>query len=238
MPLATTSPSPPEAVASRVVLPRISWQTYERLLEEVGDGPFRLTFDRGRLEIELPSVEHERLKKFVGQLIETYALEVGIDFLPLGSATWRREPASGGLEADECYYVANARAVADKAEIDLEVDPPPDLAVEVDLTRSSVDKQGVYARLRIPELWRVHAEGFECLHLTPDGRYAAAARSRAFPELPLDVVAQQLEARPRRGHAPALRAFRDWARREARPKTKPPMRSKGGRGGRPRRGGG
>lgn len=213
--------TPPESVASRIVLPRISWQTYERLLEEVADGSLRLTFDRGRLEIELPSVEHERLKKFLGRLIETYALEAGIDILPLGSATWRREADSGGLEADECYYVAHYAAVVDKEEISLAVDPPPDIAVEVELSNPSLDKQSVYARLKIPELWRLHAGGLEFLHLRPDGTYAPAPCSLAFPELPPDVLAERLAARQRLGEARAVREFRDWAVRQRRSATRP-----------------
>lgn len=201
---------PPETVASRVVLPRVSWQTYERLLEEVGDGPLRLTFDRGRLEIEVPSVEHERLKKFLGRLVEAYALEAGIDVLPLGSATWRRQAEAGGLEADECYYVNHYAAVVHKSEIDLAIDPPPDLALEVELSNPSVDKQPVYARLGIPELWRLHAGGLEILHLESDGAYAPAPRSLTFPQLPPDVLIEWLAARQRVGEARAVREFRDW----------------------------
>jgi Uma2 family endonuclease len=201
------APLPAEQIAGRVTLERVPWNDYESLLALVGDRALRLTYDRGRLEIEMPSVEHERLKSFVGRLIETYALEAGIDVFAAGSATWRRQPAQGGLEADECYYVHHYSAVVDKKQIDLANDPPPDLAIEIDLSTSSIDKASVYARIGIPELWRLHDDELECLQLSQAGTYEPARASSALPKLNLNLVADALRARAAVGEAAAVRQF-------------------------------
>ena len=202
-----TAPLPPESVTGRVVLEGVPWSDYESVLALIGDRALRVTYDRGRMEIEMPSVQHERLKSFIGRLIETYALHANLDVLPVGSATWRRQPAQGGLEADECYYVRHYQDVVGKQTIDLSIDPPPDLAVEIDLSTSSLDKAPVYARLGVPELWRLSGAGLECFRLTPSGEYASASASEALPNLPLDVLMSALKDRATVGESQAIRAF-------------------------------
>lgn len=201
------APLPPEQVTGRVVLERVPWRDYESLLAVVSDRALRVTYDRGRMEIEMPSVEHERLKSFVGRLVETYALHANLDVLPVGSATWRRQTAEGGLEADECYYVQHYSDVVGKDAIDLTIDPPPDLAIEIDLSTSSLDKKSVYARLRVPELWRLHEHQLDCLILGEHDTYQDARASAALPGLPLELVADALKARSLVGEAEAIRQF-------------------------------
>lgn len=169
------TPTPPEQVVSRVLLSDISWMTYENLLREVGDRPVHLTYDGGLLEIEMPSLKHERLKTFIAQLIETFVVEKGLDYLPAGSATWRSHARYKGIEPDESYYIGNVSHIEEIDQIDLDRDPPPDLAVEVDLTSSSIDKQAIYAALGIAELWRVTEQEVRFLLLGSDGNYAEAA---------------------------------------------------------------
>ena len=208
MTLATAS-LPPENVAGRVVLENIAWPEYEAMLNIVGDRAVRLTYDRGRLEIETPSFEHERLKSFVGRLIETYALQARVDVLPVGSTTWRREVRAGGLEADECYYVQHYADADGKELLDLSVDPPPDLAVEVDLSTSSVNKRDVYARLGVPELWRLHDDRLECLRHSAGGEYVEVPASAVLPGLSLGLVTEALAWRTALGEAEAVRRFYD-----------------------------
>lgn len=209
------APLPPENIVGRIVLEQIPWLEYEAMLQIVGERAVRLTYDRGRLEIEMPSVEHERLKSFVGRLIETFALHTGIDVLPVGSATWRREAAEGGLEADECYYIGHYADVVGKPSIDLTVDPPPDLAVEVDLSSSCLNKRHIYARLGVPELWRLHDHRFECLRLASDGAYHTVEASGALPTLPLPSIVEALHQRSAAGEAEAVRWFFDQLRHAA-----------------------
>src|SRR3954447_13603910 len=143
----------------RFLLTNVSWEGYEKLLDEIGDGAVRMVYDNGNLEFELPTELHERLTELVGALAQT-ALEVAdIDFEPLGSTTWRRRPRAKGLEADKCYYIQSLPLIQDQAEIDLTRDPPPDLGIETEITSPLLDKVAVYAGLGVPELWRVSETG-------------------------------------------------------------------------------
>jgi Uma2 family endonuclease len=179
------------------------------LLEEVGDSATRLTFDRGLLEITVPSRHHERVKKFVGQIAETSLKILGIRYEPAGSATWRREDQLRGLEADECYHIQHAAQVKGKMELDLTRDPPPDLAIEVDLTSSSINKMEIYATLRIPELWWIEPNG-QCQMLLlrdDDGTYQPSDRSVCLPMLTAVTVSHYLLLHAQLGHSDAIRMF-------------------------------
>jgi len=131
----------------RVVLFGISWSTYEAILADVDNPGGRLTYDNGTLEIMSPSLDHERAKSLIGRLIESLTLELELDIVSGGSTTFKRAGLHRGIEPDECYYIQNAAAVFSKEEIDLTVDPPPDLAIEVDISRSSIDKLGSAAAM-------------------------------------------------------------------------------------------
>src|SRR5688572_18633311 len=131
--------SPPrEAVARRLTLRGVPWSLYTQLLEVVGEGQPRMTYDRGSLELETLSERHEAFKWIAGRFVEAYAEESGIEYRPTGSTTWHRESIEGGLEADESYYIQNCPRIRGR-EVDPSVDPPPDLAVEIDLSPPDVD---------------------------------------------------------------------------------------------------
>ncbi len=119
--------SPPEQI---VHLSGISWQTYETLLAEIGDRQIRLRYNRGNLEIMVPSPEHERFKTIMGRFVETLAEELEVRIEPLGSTTFKR-PELSGAEPDECFYIQNISAVKGKKRIDLNQEPPPDLVVKL-----------------------------------------------------------------------------------------------------------
>lgn len=140
------------APEQRVLLEGIRWETYEQMLADLQDRPIRLTYDRGTLEIMSPSRRHEGLKVRLGRLIETMTLELGIPIECGGSTTWRRQDLAKGLEPDGCYWVQNESVVRDLDELDLRIPPPPDLAVEVEVWSSSVDRMGIYAALGVPDL--------------------------------------------------------------------------------------
>ncbi len=172
-----------------VVLDGISWETYEQMLDDVGDGHLRLTYDEGRLEIMSPSGEHEFAKKVLARLIEHYCYEMGIPIAGYGSTTFKSRRKKKGLEPDECYYISHPKQTGD---IDLTVDPPPDLAIEVDITTRSVRRQPIYAALGVAEIWRYDGKRVHFLHRLPAGVYESAQRSLAFPDFPLDVVNELL----------------------------------------------
>jgi Uma2 family endonuclease len=92
-----------------------------------------------------------------------------------------------GLEPDECYYVANERRVRGKRKLDLKKDPPPDLAVEVEVTRKILDRLEAYSKLGVREIWRLDGKSVTFLKLT-GGEYRSIKRSLAFPTISPDDV--------------------------------------------------
>jgi Uma2 family endonuclease len=200
----------PQNVQRRVVLNDVSWSLYQSLLAEVGDRPIRLTFDQGRLEIMAPSFFHERVKTIIGQLIEAYAEGMAIHVEGCGSTTFDREDLQKGLEPDECYYIANAAAVVGKRELDLSIDPPPDLAIEIDISPPDVARQPIYAALGVPEVWRYDGRRITPLRRTDDGDYAPIAASLSFPDWSIDELNRFLSVGLTQGQPAAVRELREW----------------------------
>jgi len=167
------------------VLDGASWELYESLLADPACQKFRITYDNGELEMMAPLPVHEVWRRVFSRLIDLMATDLPIRVVPLGSTTFRRKDLGKGLEPDDCYYVQNAKAVVGKTEFDFDVDPPPDLAIEIDITRRSVPREPIYAALGIQELWRFNGRKLQALILNPDGQYRPANSSRAFPFLPI-----------------------------------------------------
>jgi Uma2 family endonuclease len=171
-----------------VVLYDVSWDTYERLLSAFGDRRLPHTYSNGALEIMSPTQYHDWLKAFVGRLIEMAAYELDIPIKSIGSTTLRRQMKEKGLEPDECYYVANEARVRGKRKLDLKKGPPPDLAIEIEVTRKVLDRLEAYASLGVPEIWRLDGQSVTFLKLTR-GNYRPIKRSLAFPTVvPADIV--------------------------------------------------
>lgn len=202
----------PTQTDQAVVLYDIPWEKYEALLDLFGDRRFRHTYDRGTLEIMSPSRAHEHIKKLIARMVERMAEELDLDIQRVGSLTQRRKKSQRGLEPDECYYFANEPAVRRREEFDAGIDPPPDLAVEVDVTSSSVERMPIYASLKIPEVWRYDGERMNFYRLAGSGRYVKARKSATFPFLtPADLerfLAMQFDV----GERKLLQAFVAWLR--------------------------
>lgn len=206
MPVASTQ------AESRIVLTNVSWSTFEALLAETDRRGTRFTYDRGDLEMMSPSREHERIKRLIGRMIETATLELGIPVSSGGSTTLKSQLKQRGVEPDECYYVASEPRVRGKDDLDLAVDPPPDLAVEVDLSSSSVDQFGIYAALGVPELWLCNGSAIRAFRLQSDGTYAGEPQSLSLPLLPLAELERFLARRNETDETTWTRSFRDWVR--------------------------
>jgi Uma2 family endonuclease len=217
-PARAPAPADEPYVEQRVLLEGISWTTYERLLRELNDRPIHLTYDDGLLEIFVPGPPHENVKKVVARLIEAYGDETGIDVQGLGSMTMKSRRKKKGLEPDECYYVGDiGRALALGEAFDAEKNPPPDLAIEVDVTSDSIPREPIYAALRVPEIWRHDGERIGVLLRQPDGTYAPAPASAAFPAFPMEQVNQFLAVGLAEGQSAAVRALRAWVRSARQP---------------------
>jgi len=202
-------------VGQAIVLHDVSWEQYEKLIDVFSDRRFRHTYDRGTLEIMSPSPQHEGLKTFIGRLIERMAEEFDIDIRGFGAMTQRARKKYKGLESDECYYFANEPLIRHKKNLDFSIDPPPDLAVEVEVSRTCVGRLPVYASLGIPEVWRCDdEEQFAFLELTQRGRYAEIERSITFPFLQPRDLEQFLELRLQLGDRELMRKFVRWVRKK------------------------
>lgn len=197
----------------RNMLHGISWATYEQMLEDIGEQPgLRMTYDQGSLEIMTTSSLHEIFKKLLGRLIESLCLELSIPHKSGGSFTHKREDLLKGIEPDECYWIQNEPPVRGKTAIDLSIDPPPDLTLEVDITRSWLDRIAIYAALGIPEVWCFDGKTLRVHLLQSNGEYAESDTSTAFPFLPMAEFAGFLQLDEQTGELTRMRAFVDWLR--------------------------
>ena len=150
------SPVVPPTTRPPAVLENIDWRTYTRLLRVFQERPgFRLTYDRGTLEIMSPRLEHEKPAYLLGRFIDVLTEELNMPCIAGRSVTLPRRRKGRGLGPDNCYWIANAPRVQGRRELDLRVDPPPDLAIEVDVPSSSLDRMSICAALGVPEVWRL-----------------------------------------------------------------------------------
>jgi Uma2 family endonuclease len=196
----------------RVLLSPVSWATYERLLTDLAQqSSIRLTYDQGTLEIMSPWPEHEEYNRTLALLVEVLAEERGIDVRNLGSTTFRRENLYRGFEPDSCFYIQHEAQISGKTTIDLTVDPPPDLVIEVDITSRSLNKFPIYAQVGIPEIWRYNGQQVRISLLTATG-YEDSKTSRVLPLL-TDAILTDFLARSKVLKRTAwLREFRAWVR--------------------------
>jgi Uma2 family endonuclease len=210
----STTTRPPISVPEeqRLVLYNVDWGTYQRLLHDLDGRHLRLNYDRGRLEIMTTSSRHERWKTLLARFFEVLTEELNVPILGLGSFTFQREDLDRGLEPDECWYIAHEADVRDREEIDLEVDPPPDLVVEIEVSRSVIDRLSLLAALGVPEIWRFDGERLVVMRLNEAGRYEECEQSPTFPQLPLTGLVEHLQLRGQIDETTLIRAFRKWAR--------------------------
>jgi Uma2 family endonuclease len=196
----------------RVVLHNISWNTYERLLadHENNSAP-RLTYDRGELEIMSPSPEHEKFNRRIAQLVLVVAEELDIEAEDLGSTTFRREDLERGFEPDSCFYIQNEEQVRGKDRIDLAVDPPPDLVIEIDITSPSFSKLPIYAQIGVPEVWRYDGERMTILVLEGSD-YAERTESIVLPPVTSNFLTDFVEKSKSMKRTAWLEVVREWSR--------------------------
>jgi Uma2 family endonuclease len=208
----TTIPPTPfrEAAERRFLLPHVGWQCYEALLAGIGNRrSIRVTYDRGNVELMSPLFEHETYGDVLATFIEILLDEFGIDYKPAGSTTFRREDQERGLEPDRSFYIANVGAILGRRTLDLSIDPPPDLAIEVEITRSALDRMGVYAGLGIPEVWRCDGESL-FVHRLVAGAYEIVEASPTFPRVPVAELMQVVRQVAWDGKPQMIRTFRAW----------------------------
>jgi Uma2 family endonuclease len=194
------------------VLEDADWQLYEETLKRVGDRHVFVTYDRGRLELLSPSYEHDRRARLLGLLVNVVAEELSIRIIGGGSTTFRRKDLKQGLEPDQCFYVQNVDRIIGKKKIDLTVDPPPDLAIEVEISRRIVQRLPIYEALGVPEIWRDDGKHVRVFVLEKSGEYKQSDISRSFAKLPMNEVDRLLAQADAVDEMTWMRGVRNWVR--------------------------
>jgi Uma2 family endonuclease len=203
----------PEGAA--LVLHQFSWEDYEKLVQVLDRRNLRTAYDSGRLEIVSPLPEHEEYADLINALVRILSDELDVKVQSYGRATWKRPSLTKGVEADASYYVVNAGLVSGKKKFDLDVDPPPDIIVEIDITNESLGKFPIYAALAVPEIWHYDSKRMQFFRLTGD-TYSKAAASQFFAGLKPEMLSRALEQSNAGDQTTALRAFRErWRQRQS-----------------------
>ncbi|OKH19558.1 Uma2 family endonuclease [[Limnothrix rosea] IAM M-220] len=194
-----------------ILLENVSWQEFERILEDLGERrSSRIAYNKSTLEIMTPLPEDEHSKEIIGDLVKVLLEELDIEFCSLGSTTFKKDSLQG-LEPDQCFYIANEAKIRGKGRIDLATDPPPDLALEIDIT--SRTHPAIYAALGVPELWRFE-KGELQINVLINGAYQEVGTSPTFPQLPLlELIPKFLAESKIAGRNTVIRKFRKLVRK-------------------------
>ncbi len=194
---------------NQLLLRNVDWESFEQLLEELGDNRgTRLSFSDNTVEIMSPMAAHENDKRIIGRIVETILEEMGVEYASLGSTTFKNEQMTQAVEPDECFYIQNEEKTRGKAKIDLEQDPPPDLAIEIDLTSRTHFNN--YEKLGVPELWRFDGKSLN-INTLQNNVYIESSQSRQFPNIPLkEAIPHFVEESKTRGRSRMIKSFKLW----------------------------
>jgi Uma2 family endonuclease len=199
----------------RIVLQNISWEKFEEILDELGEHrASRVAYDRGTLEIMSPLPEHEKPKSFIGDFVKILLEELDIEHECFASTTYNRQDLLQGIEPDDSFYIKNHASMRGMRKLDLTVDPPPDLAIEVDVTAKT--QLNIYKGLGVPELWlygRMQGRVRLRILLLQNGEYIESTSSPNFPGMPLtEVIPQFIQQSETVGRMQTIKALRAWVR--------------------------
>ncbi|KAM3100040.1 Uma2 family endonuclease [Phormidesmis sp. 146-35] len=195
----------------RIVLHNVSWQAYEKFLDAMEEShSTRLTYYKGILEIVAPLESHENAGSLVGQFIEILTEELGLTLKSMGSTTLKRPEIKIGGEPDKCYYIANEPLVRGRT-VNLAIDPPPDLIIEVDITHTDINKNALYAEMGVGEFWRYNGKTLTIYQLQ-NGTYQEVSTSPTFAWVEKERLYQFLKDCTQVGETQAKRMFRAWIR--------------------------
>jgi Uma2 family endonuclease len=202
-------------VEQRFRMSALSWEGYLHLGQVLAGRHVRMAYDRGELEIMAVSLGHDGDKSLLARLVNLVTEEMAIDIRSGGSTTLNREDLERGLEGDECWWIEHEAQVRSLREIDLNRDPPPDLALEVEISRSLLNRIKIYAALRVPEVWRWDGQVLTVCLLDADGNYVISGTSRNFPFLPVAELGRFVHMLRTMSETSVIRAFREWVRQHA-----------------------
>jgi Uma2 family endonuclease len=206
------------AVSSRpqqFLLYEADWKQYDQLrrsLDDRGQHAF-ITFDGHRIELMSPSWEHDRASELIGQLVRAIARITQTEYISGGSTTFKRRDLQRGVEPDKCFWIQNQAKLHGIKRLDLRVHPAPDLAIEVEVSRRLLDRKGIYARLRIPEIWVYNRKSFQILQLDEEQEYRPTEASGVFPMIRFAGVERLLERAASKGDLEWEAVLEKWVRK-------------------------
>jgi len=202
----------------RFVLRDVDWATYRKIAEALTGRHVRLTYDRGSLEFMTISHLHGNYSGLLARLVNVLTEELELPIRTCRDMTCDRKDLERGLEPDECFYIENEPHIRARTAIDLTVDPPPDLAVEVDLRRSPKSRLDIYAAIGVPEVWRFDGETLRIHQRNAEGQYAVVEHSPHFPFVTGADLVRFIQQRTQVDENRLVRSFRDWVREQLRAK--------------------
>jgi Uma2 family endonuclease len=193
---------------AEVVLRHQSWSDYETLLHSRRDrAAIKLYFDAAtaqEIRIMAPLPEHRKKSDTLSDLVKCLLRHQGLDYESFDPITLKRS-GQQGAEPDACFYIQNRLAILGKTRIDLDQDPPPDLAIEIDQTSSTLAAD--YQPLGIPELW-IYRRQTLLIYCFDGQRYVEQSASPLFPNIQVkDLIADYVERAWTIGSSIALREF-------------------------------
>lgn len=189
-----------------------TWRLYRAFIEEMVDRTVRVTYLNGTMELMYPTLQQERPKKLLSQFVNSICTDRDSKIASYGSTTYFDNDLEMGFEPDECYYIAHEARMRGKNSIDLKTDPPPDLAIEIDISHRAIKRESIYAAMKTPEVWRNYGKTLDCLVLNDSGTYDVKEFSRSFPFLRVGELKRFMDMIPGVDENTMLRAFREWVR--------------------------
>jgi Uma2 family endonuclease len=177
------------APGNTISINNLSWQNFETILTDLGENrSTRIAYYRGTLEIMSPLASHERPHRIIADIVKVLLDLEGKDWEDFGSTTLKR-PEVAGVEPDTCLYIKNAERIRGCLDLNLDNYPPPDLAIESDVT--SITLVSAYRAMRVPEIW-IYRDRTLTINLLDEECYIRSATSSIFPNLPIVTLIPEL----------------------------------------------
>ena len=199
---------------TRTLLENISWQTFKAMLADMGSSRnTRLAYENGTLEIMAPDMPHENSNRVIEGFVIALCEEIGQEYKRSGSLTLTRDDLERGGEPDSSYYIKNEYLVRNKETIDLNIDPPPDLVLEVEYSKPKVDKFKIYAAIGVPEFWQFNGSVLR-IYVLNKGQYLEVEQSPTFAQVSAKEIPRFIQETRINGEMATTRAFRAWVREQ------------------------
>jgi Uma2 family endonuclease len=195
-----------------LVLPQVSWDTFERLIDEKGKARLRVSYLDGQVEFMRTELGHHNLVQGIERLAFVAALERRVPIRSGGSATLKQPACRLCIEPDACFWIKTEATMRSSKQWIARTDPPPDLAIEVDVPYACLDRMRIFAALRVTEVWRFDGDRLEVHLLNASGRYRKQTRSTAFPWLPMNVLDRFVKKLGSADEVALIQEFIEWLR--------------------------